>query len=186
MLSIQSGHTVLLSEGLFNTTYYLSVESGLLRVAISNPEHEALQTNLITLGFLQAGDHLSLDLFRNSRLHLQAINSTRLVEATSGLAPAGSNSLNDWTLNLLLVRHIGEAEQRIQALIQLLVERLGRRSGKWYELPFRLTHAELAELSGHTRVTVTKQFSRWRKQGLVEQAAGPNRLLRVSPQLLAA
>jgi hypothetical protein len=85
-----------------------------------------------------------------------------------------------------LIRNLHDAEQRIGALLQLLVERLGRRNGDWYELPLRLTHNELAALSGHTRVTVTRQFSRWRELGLLEQEAGPNRLLRVSPELVAA
>jgi CRP-like cAMP-binding protein len=70
--------------------------------------------------------------------------------------------------------------------LQLLVERLGRRNGAWYELPLRLTHAQLADLSGHTRVTVTKQLSRLRNLGLIEQDAGPSKTLRISPELLEA
>jgi len=186
MLSIRAGHTMLLDEGLLQRTHYLSVEAGLLRVAISNPDQEALQAQLVTLGFLQAGDHLPLDLLRNSRLHLQALTPTRLVGDTSALPQEGSNSLHDWTLDLLLLRHLGEAEQRIQALLQLLVERLGRRSGEWYELPVRLTHAELAELSGHTRVTVTRQLSRLRELGLIEPNGGPDRSLRIAPELVEA
>jgi len=185
-LSIRAGHTMLLDEELLQRTHYLSVEAGLVRVGISNPDQEALQANLVTLGFLQAGDHLPLDLLRNSRLHLQALTPTRLVGDTSALPAVGANSLHDWTLDLLLLRHLGEAEQRIQALLQLLVERLGRRSGEWYELPVRLTHAELAELSGHTRVTVTRQLSRLREQRLIEQDAGPGRCLRIAPELVEA
>ena len=75
-------------------------------------------------------------------------------------------------------------ELRIAALLQLLVQRLGHRRGSWYELPIRLTHAELAELSGHTRVTVTRQLSRWRDQGLIEQDEGPQRCLRIAPALV--
>jgi len=66
------------------------------------------------------------------------------------------------------------------------VERLGRRSGEWYELPVRLTHAELAELSGHTRVTVTRQLSRLRELGLIEPNGGPDRSLRIAPELVEA
>jgi CRP-like cAMP-binding protein len=69
-------------------------------------------------------------------------------------------------------------------LLQLLVQRLGHRRGAWYDLPIRLTHAELAELSGHTRVTVTRQLSRWRDQGLIEQGEGPQRCLRIAPALV--
>ena len=38
MLSIRAGHTMLLDEQLLQRTHYLSVEAGLVRVAISNPE----------------------------------------------------------------------------------------------------------------------------------------------------
>ena len=183
-LSIQAGHTMLLDDQLLERTHCLSVEAGLVRVGVSNPDQEALQANLITLAILQSGDHLPLDLQRSSRLHLQALTSTRLVGETSAMPAAGANSLHDWTLDLLLIRHLGEAEQRIQALLQLLVERLGRRSGQWYELPVRLTHAELAELSGHTRVTVTRQLNRLREQGLISQDPGPNRSLRIAPELV--
>ena len=185
-LKIRAGHTMLLDEELLHRTHCLSVEAGLVRVAISNPDQEALNAQLITLGFLQAGDHLPLDLLRNSRLHLQALTPTQLVGEGSTLPAVGANSLHDWTLDLLLIRHLGEAEQRIQALLQLLVERLGRRRGEWYELPVRLTHAELAELSGHTRVTVTRQLSRLREQGLIEPNVGPERSLRIAPELVEA
>ena len=185
-LTIRAGHTMLLDEQLLQRTHCLSVEAGLVRVAISNPDQEALQAQLVTLGFLQAGDHLPLDLLRNSRLHLQALTPTQLIGEGSTLPAVGANSLHDWTLDLLLIRHLSEAEQRIQALLQLLVERLGRRRGEWYELPVRLTHAELAELSGHTRVTVTRQLSRLREQGLIEPNGGPDRSLRIAPELVEA
>jgi CRP-like cAMP-binding protein len=185
-LSIRTGSTVLLDQRGVGPRECLTVHSGLLRVAASRPHEEALDTEPVTLGFLQAGDQLPLDLLRNARLHLQALTPTELVEGCALQPDAGSNSLHDWTLALLLIRNLHDAEQRIGALLQLLVERLGRRNGSWYELPLRLTHQELAALSGHTRVTVTRQFSRWREQGLLEQEAGPERLLRVSPELVAA
>jgi hypothetical protein len=183
-LTIDSGHTLLLDESQLERHHCLTVQSGLVRVAISRPEHEALQAQAITLGFLQAGDHLSLDLLRHTRLHLQALWPTRLLEGGASLPPAGSTSLHDWTLGLLLIRHLGDAEQRILALLQLLVKRLGQRCGAWYELPLRLTHAELAELSGHTRATVTRQLSRWREQGLIGPDVHPEGGLRLAPELV--
>lgn len=64
------------------------------------------------------------------------------------------------------------------------MQRLGRRQGAWYELPLRLTHAELAALSGHTRVTVTRQLSKWRECGLIQQDCGRERTLRIAPELV--
>ena len=183
-LSIRAGHTILLDEGVLRSNTCLSISSGLLRVGISKLEQEAYEAEIITLGFLQAGDHLPLDLLRTSRLHLEALTPARLEPGCPLLPPDGASSLHDWTVALLMIRHLGEAEQRITALIQLLVQRLGRRSGAWYELPLRLTHADLAELSGHTRVTVTRQLSRWRDLGLIELERGSRSRLRIAPELV--
>ena len=183
-LQIRAGHTMLLDEQLLQRGHCLSIAAGLVRVGMSNPEQEALDAQPITLGFLQAGDHLPLDLLRTTRLHLLALAPTRLEAGCPALPPIGASSLHDWTVALLIIRHLGEAEQRITALLQLLVQRLGVRKGEWYELPLRLTHADLAELSGHTRVTVTRQLSKWRDCGLIEQVNSPSRSLRIAPELV--
>lgn len=175
---------MLLDEQLLQRGNCLSIATGLVRVAISQPEQEPLEAQPITLGFLQTGDQLPLDLLRTARLHLLALAPTRLEGGCPPLPPVGASSLHEWTVALLMIRHLGEAEQRITALLQLLVQRLGHRRGRWYELPLRLTHAELAELSGHTRVTVTRQLSKWRELGLIEQESHPERTLRIAPQLV--
>ncbi len=183
-LRIAPGHTVLLDASSLERSRCLSVAQGLLRVAVSGPDGEALESDPITLGFLQAGDQLSLDLLRRSRLHLEALTPVRLEEGGGLLPPEGATNLNDWTVALLLIRHLNEAEQRLAALLQLLVERLGRRCGDWYELPLHLTHQRLAELVGHTRVTVTRQLSKWRQAGLIAGDTSAEGGLRLAPALV--
>mgnify|MGYP006265466099 FL=1 len=183
-LQIRAGHTMLLDEQLLQRGHCLSITDGLVRVGMSNPDEEALDAQPITLGFLQAGDHLPLDLLRTTRLHLLALTPTRLEPGCPAMPPIGASSLHDWTVALLMIRHLGEAEQRITALMQLLVQRLGIRKGEWYELPLRLTHADLAQLCGHTRVTVTRQLSKWRESGLIEQDNTASRNLRIAPELV--
>ncbi len=190
-LRIAPGHTVLLDaasleRNSMELSHCLSVAQGLLRVAVSGPDVEALESESITLGFLQAGDQLPLDLLRRSRFHLEALTPVHLEEGAGLLPPEGATSLHDWTVALLLIRHLGEAEQRLAALLQLLVERLGRRCGDWYELPLHLSHQRLAELVGHTRVTVTRQLSKWRQAGLVAGDTNAQGGLRLSPELVQA
>jgi CRP-like cAMP-binding protein len=72
------------------------------------------------------------------------------------------DAVNEWTLQLLRIRHLGQAEQRLHALFALLVNRLGKRCSDCFQLPFRLTHDRLGELIGATRVTTTRQVSKWR------------------------
>jgi len=181
--TIREGSTLLLDRLQLERNRCLTVTGGLLRVWASPLEEEAEEAQPVTLGFLKAGDHLPLDQLRRKRLHLQALSAAQLVESHQELAADGS-SLHDWTLELLLIRNHSDAERRIMALMKLLVAQLGRRCGAWYELLLPLTHAELADLCGHNRVTVTRQFSRWRNRGLLEQDRSATRLLRLSPALL--
>ena len=76
--------------------------------------------------------------------------------------------MQDWTLQFLRIRHLAKAEQRLHALLGLLVFRLGRRCGAWCDLPFRLSHDRLAELIGTTRVTTTRLMSQFRLAQLLE------------------
>ncbi len=184
-ISIREGFTLLLDQRQLERYRCLTVTAGLLRVWASPCAGEALQGHPVTLAFLKAGDQLPLDQLRRTQLHLQALTASRLVESHQALAADGS-SLHDWTLDMLLIRTLSDAEERIRALLQLLVARLGHRRGPWYELQLPLNHAELADLCGHTRVTVTRQFSRWRDQGLLQQDCAGQRLLRVAPALIEA
>lgn len=182
-ITIREGFTLLLDHRQLERHRCLTITAGLLRVWASPCEREALQRQPVTLGFLKAGDQLPLDQLRRTQLHLQALTSARLMESRQALGADG-NSLHDWTLDMLLIRNLSDAEQRISALLQLLVTRLGHRCGPWYELDLPLNHAELAALCGYSRVTVTRQFSRWRDQGLLEQDCAGQRLLRVAPALM--
>jgi hypothetical protein len=66
----------------------------------------------------------------------------------------------------------------------LLAERIGRRQKEWYVLPLQLTHAQIADLIGHTRVTVTQHLSIQRRARLIETCRGPTGDLRLAPRLV--
>ena len=83
------------------------------------------------------------------------------------------------------VRHLGQAEQRLHALLALLVNRLGLRCSDSYQLPFRLTHDRFGELIGATRVTTTRLLSKWRQADLVAMAPG-DVTMRLSPDLISS
>lgn len=187
MTQIRPGHTLLLDPALAGQSAGLDVEEGLLKVWMRAQEASAWGpsgSKGITLGFLQAGDHLPLEFQRRGWLHLEALTPVRLAESPTPLPRAGQHSLHDWTLDLLMIRNLGDAEQRLIALLQLLVQRLGHRAGAWYELPLCLTHHELAELAGHTRVTVSKRMSSWRKKGWLETRRSNGPGLRIAPILV--
>ncbi|EAU73558.1 HTH of cAMP family transcriptional regulator [Synechococcus sp. RS9916] len=91
--------------------------------------------------------------------------------------------MNEWTLQLLRIRHLGQAEQRLHALLSLLVSRLGKRYGEWCSLPFRLTHERIGELIGSTRVTSTRLMSKLRNGEMLKTAPGEAEI-RLSPDLI--
>jgi hypothetical protein len=156
----------------------------LIRVAFSSVHIEPMEAEPITLGFLQSGDQLPLELLRHSWLHLEAIKTTSLTDTSELSQGIEAISLNDWTASLLMIQHLSDSQQRLRALLQLLVDRLGQRCGIWYELPMRLKHERLAEMVNHTRVTVSRHMSRWRQAGLIDSDHHEHGHLRIAPALL--
>jgi len=183
-LSIPIGHTLLLDASNFNRSTRLRVSEGLIRVAFSSVNMEPMEAEPITLGFLQSGDQLPLELLHRSWLHLEAIKTTSLTDTSELSQGVEAISLNDWTASLLMIQHLSDSQQRLRALLQLLVDRLGQRCGSWYELPMRLKHERLAEMVNHTRVTVSRHMSRWRQAGLIDSEHHQHGHLRIAPELL--
>ncbi len=178
-VTIAEGHTLLLEPDRQDGVRCFLIERGLLKVSLSSTDSQP-----ITLGFLQAGDQLPLEFQRRATMHLEAITPVQLSECGVEAPQPGQHSLNDWAVDLLLIRRLTTAEQRLTALLRLLAERIGRRQKDWYVLPLQLTHAQIADLIGHTRVTVTQQFSLLRRARLIETCRGPAGDLRLAPGLV--
>lgn len=143
------------------------------------------ETQGMTLAFLQAGDQLRTERLCSEGVCVEALTALCFRSDAVAVEGQGYDLVNEWTLQLLRIRHLGSAEQRLHAVLALLVERLGRRCGDWCDLPFRLTHERIAELIGTTRVTTTRLISRIRSSQLIEVPSG-QAILRVAPQLLEA
>ena len=70
--------------------------------------------------------------------------------------------------SLLQISHCRQSEQRILQFICWLAARFGKAIAKGIEIPLRLTHQEIAESVGTTRVTVTRLLkSLERKQHII-------------------
>jgi CRP-like cAMP-binding protein len=172
------GQTVLIDPSLRPQASCIEVIEGIARVYCPCEETEGM-----TLAFLQPGDHLATDRLCSEGVCVEAL--TPLLFRRDGQAqhPGGLDPVNEWTLQLLRIRHLNKAEQRLHALLGLLVRRLGKRCGPWCDLPFRLSHGRIAELIGTTRVTTTRLISRIRQEKLLE-APGQQALLRLAPSLV--
>ncbi|MEI7951659.1 MAG: helix-turn-helix domain-containing protein [Synechococcaceae cyanobacterium ELA182] len=162
IVRLRVAQVVLIDPSLRPTGSTLEVLGGVARVFCPCEE-----TGGMTLAFLQSGDHLCTDRLCSEGVCLEAL--TPLSFRSDGQAQPGQgfDAVNEWTLQLLRIRHLSSAEQRLHALLSLLVRRLGRRCGAWCDLPFRLTHDRIAELIGTTRVTTTRLISRIRQEELL-------------------
>jgi hypothetical protein len=161
------GQAVLLDPGLRPAGTCLEVLDGVARVYCPCEETEGM-----TLAFLQAGDQLRTDRLCSEGVCVEALTPLAFCTDAAPRCGDGFDPVNEWTLQLLRIRHLGQAEQRLHALLALLVNRLGRRCGSWCDLPFRLTHERIGELIGTTRVTTTRLISRIRQAQLIEVPTG--------------
>jgi CRP-like cAMP-binding protein len=177
-IQLPTGQSVLLDPGVRSSRACLEVLSGIARVYCPCEETEGM-----TIAFLQAGDQLRTDRLCSEGVCVEALTALSFCRHDlSGDGP-GFDPVNEWTLQLLRIRHLGNAEKRLHALLALLVRRLGRRCGAWCDLPFRLTHERIAELIGTTRVTTTRLLSRIRTADLLLVPAGEPGL-RLAPSLV--
>jgi CRP/FNR family transcriptional regulator len=74
------------------------------------------------------------------------------------------------------------ASQRIRMLFSLLSEEYGRKNAKGITLEIKLTHRDIASMTGTTRETVTRIMDKWQKDK--EVAVLKNRLIRLRPDFL--
>ena len=79
------------------------------------------ETEGMTLAFLQSGDQLRTDRLCSEGVCVEALTPLCFVsDAETSSESGGYDAVNEWTLQLLRIRHLGNAEQRLQALFCLL------------------------------------------------------------------
>jgi len=173
VLCLAPGRSLLLPGGRgASAAGVLEVIEGVARVACEGV-CPGVDCGALTVAFLQGGERQVLDHLCAEGLALEALSPLVIRLTPSRAEPPSADPVQDWTLQLLRLRHLPLAEQRLQALFALLVERFGRRCGDWCELPFRLSHGRIAELIGTTRVTTTRLLSRVRQQSLLATPDDP-------------
>lgn len=152
------------------------VEDGYLRVASWNAQGERF-----TLGLWGPGELVIPSLIAVAPLQLLALSAARVEEASPSAEEREAflfhQSLQIATL--LRLSRCRPAELRMFQLLLWIGERFGRVSSRGVSLSLEdmnLTHRLLAELSGLTRVTVTKAMSHFRQEGFLVKD-GPDELL---------
>ncbi|MEO1002631.1 MAG: helix-turn-helix domain-containing protein [Cyanobacteria bacterium J06638_7] len=161
----------------------LTVREGIGRIAASFNQPDGRSWNDVTLAFAASEERPWLRLPASLSCLLEAQTPLRCDLLPVAHCPVTHDLISDWLLELHLVRHPVGADLRLRSLLQLLVQRFGRRSGAGYHLPLALGHARLAELIGSTRSTVTRQISQLRQRRLLSPSPCGEALL-LAPALV--
>lgn len=126
---------------------------------------------VVTLGLWGAGDVVGRSLSALEPYQIEALTSVEAVLTST-------ERLSD---PALLLAHIQQAEaftlirshRRVEdMLLKLLVwlsKRFGREVEQGHLIELRLTHQDLAELLGTTRVTITRVLKQFEQQGLIQR-----------------
>ena len=88
---------------------------------------------------------------------------------------------------LLMLSRVRPAEARLLQLLDWFGTRFGTMTSQGVMLTFGeklLTHQQLADIAGVTRVTVTKALTSFRQAGVIAGQTGGSLLLRVPPSEL--
>lgn len=160
------------------------VEDGYLRVASWSDQGEAC-----TFGLWGPGDLVIPSLITVMPLQLLALSSARVEEAIPSPQEREAFLLDQslQSSTLLRLSRIRPAESRLFQLLLWIGERFGRVSSRGVSLSFEdmnLTHRHLAEISGLTRVTITKALSHFRTEGYLCKEGSDELLLREALPLL--
>jgi CRP-like cAMP-binding protein len=126
----------------------------------------------ITLGLWGPGDVVSRALSRAEPYEIECLTP---VEAT--VLP-----LDKWhQVNEVLIEHIQQFQEFMEilhcrsvdvALLRLLTwlaKKFGHEVDKGQQIDLRLTHQEISEILGTTRVTVTRLLNEFEKQGIIQR-----------------
>lgn len=126
---------------------------------------------IVPLGIWGAGDIVGLT---RSNQQIECLTNVEVVPAMI----SDAEQLNEILLahlqqteELMIIRSIRRIEPALIKLLGWLANRFGRTVDRGQLLELRLTHQDIAELLGATRVTITRCLQQLEAQGLIERSS---------------
>lgn len=177
-MSARELHLSLQAAAAVPSTLNWRIEDGYLRLASWSDLGEPF-----TLGLWGPGDLVIPSLITIRPLQLLALSAARVeeMEPTPEQREAFLLDQSLQTSTLLRLCRVRPAESRLFQLLLWLGERFGRVSSRGVSLcldDMHLTHRQLGEISGLTRVTVTKAITHFRQAGYLLKEGSDELLLR--------
>ena len=138
----------------------IAVKCGIIRISAKH----ASDAEDITLAFACRADSFKFHYPGDLEMTIEAItDTTYLVKSTSKVESDTSDAIMDWIIQLHIVRHETNLENRLIKFFRLLTTKLGKRTSEGLLLEHTLSHARIAEIIGSTRSTVSRTISTLRK-----------------------
>ena len=159
-ISLNSSETASLERPQAGEDIEITVKSGVIRIAANQSKN----AEDITLAFSCKADICKFNYPGDLEITIEAItDTTYLVESISKIESDTSDSIMDWIIQLHIMRHETNLENRLMKFFRLLTTKLGKRTSDGLLLEHTLSHARIAEIVGSTRSTVSRTISNLRK-----------------------
>lgn len=143
------------------------IESGVVRTLTWTEEGA-----LITLGLWSVGDVVGKSLSSSDPYLVECLTPVSAIPLSRNIWYQATDALIRHARisnELLEIVRYGNAEVSFLRLLTWLAIRFGHMNEQGWQIDLRLTHQELAEISGFTRVTVTRLLKTFEEQGLIQR-----------------
>ena len=159
-ISLNSSETAPLERPQTGEDIEITVKSGIIRIAANQSKN----AEDITLAFACRSDIFKFHYPGDLEITIEAItDTTYFAETTNKIESNISDSIVDWIIQLHIVRHETNLENRLMKFFRLQARKLGKRTPEGLLLEHTLSHARIAEIVGSTRSTVSRTISTLRK-----------------------
>lgn len=144
------------------------IERGIVRTSTWNEEGA-----MTPLGFWGPGDVVGSPLSRIRPYQVQCLTS---VEALALPAEHWHQSLEalishvQQSEELLQIVHCQRVSSRLFQFLVWLAQKFGRPANQGYLIDLRLTHQEIAEVLGTSRVTITRLLNQFERQQIINRS----------------
>ena len=159
-ISLNTSETAPLERPQAGEDIEITVKSGVIRIAANQSKN----AEDITLAFACKADIFKFHYPGDLEITIEAItDTTYLAESISKIESNASDAIMDWIIQLHIVRHETNLENRLMKFFRLLTTKIGKRTSEGLLLEHTMSHARIAEIVGSTRSTVSRTISNLRK-----------------------
>ncbi|HYW19126.1 MAG TPA: Crp/Fnr family transcriptional regulator [Nodularia sp. (in: cyanobacteria)] len=150
-----------------NNDYLWKIEQGVVRIVTWHEDG-----TIVTLGLWGAGGIIGTPLSKTEPYQIECLTKVELsaleIQDSSELLQILRLHLQQ-TEELMVIRSHKTVEIMVAKLLEWLANRFGREVQEGRLIDLRLTHQDIAEIIGSTRVTITRVLQKLEEQGFIQR-----------------